>query len=86
MDHDASNASQSLSRRLDGVLTALTEAAARRHAGLSPEAPTDRGHMSLRRVCPRCHAPMRAVQASVEEDRITGLPVTRHAYRCDHCG
>jgi hypothetical protein len=45
----------------------------------------DRGRMSLVRMCSRCHGPMRPAHATVEEDRITGLPVTRYRYVCDAC-
>jgi len=69
--------SGSLLRRLDAALHGQSMAVA-------PGA-TERTRMSLVRVCSRCHGPMRPAHAAVEEDRITGLPVTRYRYVCDAC-
>ena len=42
-------------------------------------------HMSLVRHCLRCHQPLIPAGCTVEEDRFTGEPVTRHSWRCEHC-
>lgn len=48
-------------------------------------AAADHRHMSLVRRCLRCHQPLTPAGSTVEEDRFTGEPVTRHSWRCERC-